>query len=480
MKTHIFIYGAQVSAKTALARRLSERLGLSFTDLAQAGAEPIAPTSPALSTCEAIRQVVTGSPAVVCLGDGVLLDTASRELAERHGQVLLLDGDQPKRHAAHDASFSMRLKVADHSPENLVSRAQVLLGRYRVTGMGKPYDVCVGEGLLQELGTHLAVRGWQGRVLIVGDTHTEPRFGDDAAVALASAGFRVSRMAIPAGEAHKQIGTVESIWRACLAAGLDRGDTIVAIGGGITGDLAGFAAATWLRGLRWVGMPTTLLAMVDSSLGGKTGADLPEGKNLIGAFHPPSLVLADAQALSSLPDDEFRSGLAEVVKHGIIADPELFELCRGGFKELRRSLKPEFVSRAMAVKIRTIEQDPFETGIRAALNLGHTIGHGVEQAMGFRLRHGEAVSIGLVYEARIAEQIGLAQHGLATDIAGVLAGLGLPTSLPAGLDIEACLAAIRLDKKRVAGTVRFALPVHIGEVRTGVTVAEAIVTAAIT
>jgi len=247
---------------------------------------------------------------------------------------------------------------------------------------------------------------------------------------------------------------------------------VLALGGGVVGDLTGFAAATWLRGVRWVGLPTTLLAMADSSLGGKTGADLPQGKNLIGAFHPPALVLADTETLATLPDEEFRAGLAEVVKHGLLADPELFDLCAEGFDQLRADVAGEFVSRAMSVKIRTIQQDPYEKGIRAALNLGHTIGHGIEKASGFALRHGEAVAIGMVAEARVAERMGLAHKGLAELIVDVLKGIGLPTEIPANLDRRRVLEAIQLDKKRAGGVVRFALPIRIGEVRTGVAVEE--------
>lgn len=469
MKPHLFLYGPPDARKSTLGRNLAERLGLSCADLGERAGQEAA----------ALQQAVAAPASVIVLGDGALLDAASRDLAEHHGRILLLETEANGHHAAHYASFPTRLRLADDSPEAVLDRAQILLGRFRVTGMGHPYDVCVRADLLAELGPLLAARGCRGRMLVVGDTHTDALFGGPAAASLTSAGFHAARLAIPAGEAHKQIGTVNSIWRACLAAGIDRGDTIIAIGGGVTGDLAGFAAATWLRGIRWVVAPTTLLAMVDSSLGGKTGADLPEGKNLIGAFHPPALVLADTSTLASLPDEEFRAGLAEVVKHGIIADPELFELCRIGFQGLRQAAHPEFVSRAMAVKVRTIALDPFETGIRAALNLGHTIGHGIEQAMGFRLRHGEAVAIGLVSEARIAEQLGLAQPGLADDVAGVLSGLGLPTGMPHGLDRAACLAAIRLDKKRKGGIVRFALPLRVGAVQTGVSVDEAGIAAAI-
>jgi len=253
----------------------------------------------------------------------------------------------------------------------------------------------------------------------------------------------------------------------------------MALGGGVVGDLAGFAAGTFLRGVPWVGVPTSLLAMVDASLGGKTGADLPQGKNLIGAFYPPRLVLADPEVLETLPEAEFVSGMAEVVKHGVIDDPELFETCLD-FRSLCEALRAreerdfgsleEIIRRAMAVKIHIIEEDPYEKGIRASLNFGHTVGHGVELVSEFKVRHGEAVAIGMVGETRMAEQIGLAQAGLSDDIASVLNNLGLPTEIPPDLDRDAIIAAVQRDKKKADGVVRFALPAAIGKVRVGVEV----------
>jgi len=236
-------------------------------------------------------------------------------------------------------------------------------------------------------------------------------------------------------------------------------------------DVVGFAAATYLRGINWVALPTTLLAMVDASLGGKTGVDLPEGKNLVGAFHPPRLVLADPTTLESLPQVELRAGMAEVVKAGLIGDEHLFDLCAQGWQALYQHWD-EVISRAMAVKIAVIEQDPYEKGQRAVLNLGHTVGHAVELASGFQLRHGEAVAIGLAIEARLAHHLGIAQEGLAEKIEQVLQGLGLPTKIPESLDRRALCRAMGVDKKRASGQLRFALPVRVGEVQAGVEVAD--------
>ncbi len=293
--------------------------------------------------------------------------------------------------------------------------------------------------------------------------------GETAVASLQAAGYAVHPVVMPPGEAHKTMETVGGFWDAFLAAGLERSSTVVALGGGVVGDLAGFAAATFLRGVPWVGVPTSLLAMVDASVGGKTGVDLPQGKNLVGAFYAPRLVLADPDVLATLPPAELRSGLGEVVKHGVIGDPALFELCARGETAVGEDWA-QLVRRAMAVKIAIIQQDPYEGGRRAALNLGHTIGHAVELVSGFRLRHGEAVAIGMVAEAGLAERMGLAQAGLADAIAGVLAGLGLPTEIPRGLDGTAVVQAVGVDKKRKGGRVKFALPVRVGEVVTGVDV----------
>jgi len=521
MNDLFFLYGPPGSGKTTMGKLLAARLELPFIDLdariVERAGRPIPAIfagegEPAFRALESacLRQVVTEGRGVVALGGGALLAPVNRALAEDTGLVLCLDaslevlearvaqapGSRPllaekgsaasssvaprplaellAKRATHYASFARRLQVEDATPEENADAAQVAFGAFRVGGMGAAYNVRVGLSRIEGLGDYFCANNWKGRAIVVGDEHTLPLHGSRVAEALAQANVEVHQFAIPAGEATKTIDTVQRIWRAFLEARIERSDTVLALGGGIVGDLTGFAAATWLRGVRWVGLPTSLLAMVDSSLGGKTGADLPQGKNLIGAFHPPALVLSDTETLTTLPDEEFRSGLAEVVKHGLLADPELFDLCAEGFDQLRADVAGEFVSRAMAVKVRTIQQDPYEKGIRAALNLGHTIGHGIETASGFTLRHGEAVAIGMVAEARVAERLGLAHKGLTELIVGVLKGLGLPTEIPALVNRRSVLDAIQLDKKRAGGVVRFALPIRIGEVRTGIAVEPAL------
>ncbi len=533
---HLFLYGPPGSGKSTIGRILARRLDRPFVDLdalIESGAKQKIRD---IFACEgesgfraresaALAAVIAGAPCVIGLGGGALLKPENRAQAEAAGEILFFAADaatlqsrvnrspgtrplvsthasdcvQPPQagqgkpiaqllseRAGHYASFPRRVAVTDCPPEETADAAQAALGLYRVSGMGPAYNVHVGHGLLDTLGARFRELGCGDRTVIVGDAHTLPLYGERAAAALRAQGIGVSLVAIPAGEETKTIATVAALWSAFLKAGIERGHAVIALGGGVTGDLTGFAAATWLRGVRWVGLPTTLLAMVDSSLGGKTGADLPEGKNLIGAFHPPALVLADTATLATLPARELRCGLAEAVKHAVIADPGLLDaLPRFACCQAQDAAAPcsaladaewlaPFVARALAVKVRVIQQDPFEKGIRAALNLGHTVGHGIEKATHFAVQHGEAVAIGTVLEARLAEELGLAKAGLAAQLADLFAGIGLPVDLPRGIDLAEVLAAMTLDKKKSGGKVRFALPVRLGEVRTGVTVDDAL------
>jgi 3-dehydroquinate synthase len=282
-------------------------------------------------------------------------------------------------------------------------------------------------------------------------------------------GFDVKLLRVPAGEESKTLDMARELYDQLVEGGLERNDLIVALGGGVIGDLAGFVAATYLRGLRWVGVPTSLLAMIDASIGGKTGVDLPAGKNLVGAFHPPLLVLADLTTLHTLPMREFRSGLAELIKVAMIGDAELFSMVESGQIDL-----PEMIRRAVQVKVDVVRTDPFERGRRAALNLGHTIGHGLEAASNYSLRHGEAVAIGLIAEALIAERIGLARSGLSRRIARVIDRVELPTGYH-DLEVESIMAKMRSDKKKQLGRLKFALPRAVGDVAIGVDVDDDIV-----
>jgi 3-dehydroquinate synthase len=271
---------------------------------------------------------------------------------------------------------------------------------------------------------------------------------------------------IPDGEPHKRLSTVTTLYEQFLAGGLDRWSTVLSLGGGVTGDVAGFAAAAFMRGVRFVQVPTTLLAMVDASVGGKTGVNLSQGKNLVGAFKQPGLVVIDPTVLATLPADEIKCGVAELLKHAIIGDPGLFaqlEANAGDPLTWGEGEKGAWIARSLGVKIRIVELDPFEQGCRAVLNLGHTVGHALEKLSDLSLRHGEAISIGMVAAARISGELGWAAPSLAQRIAAVLAAWGLPVRCPS-FDADAIHQALAYDKKKRRSGLRWVLPRAIGQV----------------
>ena len=497
--THFFLYGPPGTGKTTIGTLFAQNLKLPFIDLdrvieSQAGksiqqimeeqGEPAFRDLETVALKETVGHAFSVAPSkVIALGGGTLLRDENRTLAEAHGKVVLLmaevetlyqrlnegshgrpllAGDLREKltsllanRKAHYSSFPLCVN-ANQPLEKVVWQIQVLLGRYHLSAMGE-YDVIVGQ--VSDL-TDLPIQN----SLIVTDENISILHLEKIKSVLSSKGTNLTSVIIPPGEEHKNLETVHRLWKAFLENGLDRKSTVIALGGGVIGDLAGFAASTYMRGIQWIAVPTTLLSMVDASLGGKTGFDLPEGKNLIGSFHPPKLVLADPQFLQTLPEEEFRSGMAEVVKHGIISDPELFTLCSRGQDWVKTNLE-EMIKRAMAVKIKIIEEDPYEKGIRAWLNLGHTVGHAVELVSKFRLRHGEAIAIGMAAEAKYAARVGLASVGLVEAIEETLSTLGLPIHIPAGLPREQILRAMQVDKKKDSKVIRFALPVEIGKVK---------------
>ncbi len=330
------------------------------------------------------------------------------------------------------------------------------------------YPIHIGNGLLARAGAALRAAGAPegGRVAVVSNPVVAPLYGEQVVTALQSRGFQPFLCSMPDGEQHKTLATVSALYDQFLSGGLDRSGTVLALGGGVTGDVAGFAAASFMRGVRFAQLPATLLAMVDASVGGKTGVDLPQGKNLVGAFKQPALVIIDPTVLATLPPEEIRSGVAEVIKHGIVGAPDLFAVLESGNGELSLwwgERGATHIADALRVKISIVEQDPFEKGHRAVLNLGHTVGHALEQLSGFALRHGEAVAIGMVAAAQIATELGRAAPALVDRIASVLAAWGLPTQCPpfAADDIWEAMAH---DKKRRGRELRWILPRAIGEV----------------
>lgn len=274
-----------------------------------------------------------------------------------------------------------------------------------------------------------------------------------------------ARLTFPPGEKSKTRETWQRLSDEMLGLGFGRDSAIVAVGGGVVGDLAGFVAATYLRGIPYAQVPTTLLAMLDASVGGKVGVDTPHGKNLVGAFHPPSIVVADPATLASLPERDYRDGFAEAVKHGLIADADYFQWLEHNVALLRarsETVLTHLVRRSVEIKAQVVSADERETGQRAILNAGHSIAHGLETESSYILPHGEAVALGLVTETRIAERMGIAQAGLADRVAALIAALGLPHNLGRGFDHTRVIAAMRHDKKNRGGNLRLALPQALG------------------
>lgn len=496
--THIFLYGPPGTGKSTIGKILARNLSLPFVDL-----DNLIETKAGLVIAKIMKQQgesafrsletsalisLENEESVVALGAGALLRDENRVFAESNGKVILLtaeletllerlkndSGKRPllkgdlqekltallEKRNEHYNSFHKILHVDEKSADQNAHQIQVILGRHHLSAMGE-YDVIVGN--VEQIGSLLHERKLQNPVIVT-DENVAKFQAEKVSGFLIRSGFEPKVLTIPNGEANKNLDTVTKLWRGFLEAGLDRKSTVIALGGGVTGDMAGFAASTFMRGISWVAVPTTLLSMVDASLGGKTGFDLPEGKNLIGSFYPPKLVLADPQLLHTLPQAELISGMAEVVKHGIISDPELFSFCARGLDWVKNNLD-EIVKRAMAVKIKVIEEDPYEKGIRAALNLGHTVGHAIELVSKFKLRHGEVIAIGMVAEAKYAVRVGVADKGVDEAIAESLKALGLPIHIPKEMPRDEIIRAMRMDKKKNANSIRFALPVEIGKIK---------------
>ena len=485
---HIFLYGPSGSGKSTIGKQLANDLRLPFVDSDQIIEINAGMSIPEIVEAdgmpkvrdletEALKQIIkNGKDSIVALGGGALLRDENRTLVEQNGKVLLLkaeistlmnrlDKDPNKRpllagdleaklkayldgRAWHYASFPLQVSVDNESVEAISKQAQVLAGRHHLSAMGE-YDVFVGSVS--------NVPNLQNPIIVTDENVAKYHLEKIQNL------FNAKAVVVPAGEEHKNLETVSHLWKAFLENGLDRKSTVIALGGGVIGDMTGFAAATYMRGIDWIGIPTTLLSMVDASLGGKTGFDLPEGKNLIGSFYPPKLVIADPSLLLTLTERELRSGMAEVVKHGNISAPDLFAMCQRGMDWVKANLE-EVVKHAMAVKIKVIEEDPYEKGFRAALNLGHTVGHAVELVSKFELRHGEAIAIGAAAEARYAARVGLASQSTVEAIESTLSALGLPIHIPKEMPREKIIQAMRVDKKKNAKSIRFALPVEIGKV----------------
>lgn len=342
-----------------------------------------------------------------------------------------------------------------------------------VIGVNLPqnaYQIAIAPGGLEHLGTYLGKLKLGNQILLVSNPEIFDYYGEIAVNSLTNAGFTVATHLIPAGESYKTLDSIADIYDTALKHRLERSATMVALGGGVIGDMTGFAAATWLRGINFVQVPTSLLAMVDAAIGGKTGVNHPQGKNLIGAFYQPKLVLIDPQVLKTLPVREFRAGMAEVIKYGIIWDGDLFNKLEqaesiDSFEQINPELLQLMLTRSCQAKADVVGQDERESGLRAILNYGHTLGHAIESLTGYtEVIHGEAVAIGMVLAGDIAVNMGLWTAEEAIRQNQLIAKAGLPTAIPDGLDREAMIDCLQTDKKVKDGKVRFILPNSIGQV----------------
>ena len=511
---HIVLTGFMGTGKSTVARYVAERVQRPFVDMDQiieARAGQSIPRifaeqgEPAFRALEAalVQELAAQDGLVIATGGGTLVDPVNRaqlldrsmviclqadvtELqrrlaSSRDGVRPLLAGEDPALRIQHLLAARMPAYAAIPVQLDTTGLSPAAVGD-RVLGMaygwiehetyvlpvrvsGAHYPVFIGEGVLDHLGSLLATHAASRQVAVVTNDVLADLHGPTVLAHLRDAGFQPVLARLPEGEQFKTLDTVRSLYERFVHAGLDRHSVMVALGGGVVGDVAGFAAATYLRGVPLVQVPTSLLAMVDASVGGKVGVDLPGqggGKNLVGAFKQPEFVLADPLLLETLPGPEFRAGLAEIVKHGIIAAPDLFaSLETYGPRSLAA-----LIDDAVRVKVDVVQADPFERGVRAHLNLGHTFAHAIEFVSGFGVRHGEAVAMGLVAASYLAQALGVASEDVLTRVEYLLRRLGLPTRLPndPAMTADALVAAMGSDKKRRDGRLRFVLPRAIGVV----------------
>ncbi len=328
---------------------------------------------------------------------------------------------------------------------------------------GLPYPIMVAPGAIERLADVVRAVGDRNRVVVLTDVTVGRLYGHRVDRLLQAFGARVISMEMD--EQRKTRETWANLTDVLLEQQFGRDTTIVALGGGVVGDIVGFVAATYMRGVPVVQVPTTLLAMVDASVGGKTGVDTPAGKNLVGAFHQPSAVVIDPLLLETLPPEHIRAGFAEILKHGIVADEEYFERASAfanAWSALRFAELTPLIERSVEIKADIVSRDERESGVRKVLNFGHTIGHAIEAATNYRTLHGEAVAMGLVTEARMAERIGIASGGTSSRIERVCRAVGLPTAMPA-IPADTLIGFTRSDKKARGGRVEYALPTRIGQ-----------------
>lgn len=338
--------------------------------------------------------------------------------------------------------------------------------RVKVNLTGNGYEIYIGAGLLQQTGRFLAESRFAGKLVIITNPVLQVLYGDALMRDLLAKGFKVSFLQVPEGEAAKSLETAGRLYKELTGVYVERNTPVLALGGGVIGDLAGFVAATYLRGLPLIHMPTTLLAQVDSSIGGKVAVDHEQLKNMIGAFYQPRLVVTDVFTLKTLPAREFTNGLAEVIKYAVIQDKELFTYLEENLHKIKMldyNILEEIVFQTSTIKAGIVEKDERDTGLRAILNYGHTLGHAIESVSDFGIKHGEAVAIGMMAAATISNKMGIFDKGELVRLRCLIKDAGLPTEIR-NLEAYRIMQAMKHDKKVADGKVRFVLPETIGKV----------------
>jgi 3-dehydroquinate synthase len=336
--------------------------------------------------------------------------------------------------------------------------------RVRLTDIS--YEIHIGAGILGQVGCQLKENGFVSRVVIITNPIVKELYGDALEQRLAKEGFKVTSLQVPDGEEYKSLEIAGRLYQGLSAAYAERSTPVLALGGGVIGDLAGFVAATYQRGVPLVHLPTTLLAQVDSSIGGKVAVDHGQIKNKIGVFYQPRLVIADVSTLKTLPQREFASGMAEVIKSAVIGGEDFFRYIEENLekiKSLDEAALEEIVFRSARIKVSIVEKDEKDLGLRNVLNYGHTLGHAIESASDFRIKHGEAVAIGILAAARISNKMGIFDRDGIVRLESIIARAGLPTKMPP-LEMEKIIQAMKHDKKIREGKLRFVLPRAIGNV----------------
>jgi shikimate kinase / 3-dehydroquinate synthase len=522
---NIVLTGFMGTGKSRVGREVADRLGRPFLDLDELVAERAGRSIPEIFAqdgeaafraleLEACQELRYAAGKVIAVGGGAVLDPANREALAAGGTVIcleaspdviarrlaggngrpLLGGSAREERIAellaqrasvyaalpyHLDTSMMTIAQAAERVMGIVSGLaegghRIPVGRRATNTTGgpeevvsaaagsihkEPYDILISEGALEQAGVRLAGAGFvPGRCVVITNPTVERHWAPKLLEALKAAGFEARLYSVPDGERYKTLATAGELYGRLADDRMARDEAIIALGGGVIGDLAGFVAATWLRGVPFAQVPTSLLAMVDASIGAKVAVDLAQGKNLVGAFKPPALVIVDPLVLRTLPGVEFRCGLAEVAKSAVVGDPALFEQLAGSGPATLTGM----IADAVRVKVGIVERDPFETGERATLNLGHTFGHALELVSGYGLRHGEAVGLGMIAATGLSAALNRCEHTLPVRIRRVIERLGLPVAT--AFDPLEATAAMETDKKRRAGGMRFVLPTRIGRV----------------